>query len=190
MKHFHFPLISLFSLFSFIFIFALSSHAANHKEYAAKGSKTIKVFEKTNIHYAPSKLEGFNAADADGIIRLVNGRIILKKINVPHYERNVKVYIKTTVASNGDRWDKSGSVFVLPKKSAINLMTIAQGKNKFPAVDASKYEKLVGIVAGKDYLPTVELMRFMTPFGVGHFSGKDDKLSAKRRTVYIPKWAD
>ena len=194
MKHFHFPhftLISLSSLlFSFIFLFALSSHAANHKEYAAKGSKTIKVFEKTNIHYAPSKLEGFNAADADGIIRLVNGRIILKKINVPHYERNVKVYIKTTVASNGDRWDKSGSVFVLPKKSAINLMTIAQGKNKFPAVDAAKYEKFVGIVAGKDYLPTVELMRFMTPFGVGHFSGKDDKLSAKRRPVYIPKWAD
>ena len=33
-------------------------------------------------------------------------------------------------------------------------------------------------------------MRFMTPFGVGHFSGKDDKLSAKRRPVYIPKWAD
>ena len=142
MKHFHFPhftLISLSSLlFSFIFLFALSSHAANHKEYAAKGSKTIKVFDKTNVHYAPSKLEGFNAADADGIIRLVNGRIILKKINVPHYERNVKVYIKTTVASNGDRWDKSGSVFVLPKKSAINLKTIAQGKNKFPAVDAAK----------------------------------------------------
>ena len=98
MKHFFISLSSIFSLF---FLFTLSSHAANHKEYAAKGSKTIKVFEKTNIHYAPSKLEGFNAADADGIIRLVNGRIILKKINVPHYERNVKVYLKTTVASNG-----------------------------------------------------------------------------------------
>ena len=92
-----------------------------HKEFAAKGSTTIKVFAKENVHYAPNALSGFNEADADGIIRLVNGRIILKKIKVPHYERNVKVDIKTTIASNGDRWDKSGSVFVLPRHSAIIL---------------------------------------------------------------------
>ncbi|HCC86717.1 MAG TPA: N-glycanase, partial [Prevotella sp.] len=181
MKHF---------FLSFFILFPVVSFAANHKEYAAKGDTTIKVFEKANVRFVPSKLANYNAADADGIIRLVNGRIILKKIHVPHYERDTKVYIKTTVASNGDRWDKSGSVFVLPKKSAINLMTIAEGKNRFPAVDSAKYEKFVGIVAGKDYLPTVELMRFMTPFGVGYYSGKDNELSSKRRPVYIPKWAD
>lgn len=150
----------------------MAAPKSNHKEFAAKGNTTIKVFDKTNVHYDPAKLGGFNAADADGIIRLVNGRIILKKIQVPHYERNVKVYIKTTIASNGDRWDKTGSCFVLPRKSAINLLTIAEGKNKFPAVDSLKLEKLVGVVAGKDYLPTVELMRFMTPFGVGFYSNK------------------
>ena len=166
----------------------MAAPKSNHKEFAAKGNTTIKVFDKTNVHYDPTKIAGFNEADADGIIRLVNGRIILKKIQVPHYERNVKVYIKTTIASNGDRWDKTGSCFVLPRKSAINLMTIAEGKNKFPAVDSLKLEKLVGVVAGKDYLPTVELMRFMTPFGVGFYSNKNDTLSSKRRPVYIPKW--
>lgn len=165
----------------------MAAPKSNHKEFAAKGNTTIKVFDKINVHYDPTKLGGFNAADADGIIRLVNGRIILKKIQVPHYERNVKVYIKTTIASNGDRWDKTGSCFVLPRKSAINLMTIAEGKNKFPAVDSLKLEKLVGVVAGKDYLPTVELMRFMTPFGVGFYSN-NDTLTSKRRPVYIPKW--
>lgn len=166
----------------------MAAPKSNHKEFAAKGNTTIKVFDKTNVHYDPAKLGGFNAADADGIIRLVNGRIILKKIQVPHYERNVKVYINTTIASNGDRWDKTGSCFVLPRKSAINLMTIAEGKNKFPAVDSLKLEKLVGVVAGKDYLPTVELMRFMTPFGVGFYSSNNDTLTSKRRPVYIPKW--
>lgn len=166
----------------------MAAPKSNHKEFAAKGNTTIKVFDKINVHYDPTKLGGFNAADADGIIRLVNGRIILKKIQVPHYERNVKVYIKTTIASNGDRWDKTGSCFVLPRKSAINLMTIAEGKNKFPAVDSLKLEKLVGVVAGKDYLPTVELMRFMTPFGVGFYSSNNDTLTSKRRPVYIPKW--
>lgn len=166
----------------------MAAPKSNHKEFAAKGNTTIKVFDKANVHYDPTKIAGFNEADADGIIRLVNGRIILKKIQVPHYERNVKVYIKTTIASNGDRWDKTGSCFVLPRKSAINLMTIAEGKNKFPAVDSLKLEKLVGVVAGKDYLPTVELMRFMTPFGVGFYSSNNDTLSSKRRPVYIPKW--
>ena len=93
-----------------------------------------------------------------------------------------------TVASNGDRWDKSGSCFVLPKNTAVNLLSIAQGKRKFPEIDSLKLENMIGIVPGKDYLPTIELMRFMTPFGVGHFSAEDDSLSSKRRPVYIPKW--
>lgn len=66
----------------------MAAPKSNHKEFAAKGNTTIKVFDKTNVHYDPTKIAGFNEADADGIIRLVNGRIILKKILVPHYERN------------------------------------------------------------------------------------------------------
>ena len=38
-------------------LFSLSSTAANHKEYAAKGKKTITVFNKENIHFDPVKLE-------------------------------------------------------------------------------------------------------------------------------------
>ena len=112
----------------------------------------------------------------------------MKKITLPKYQRNIDVDIKVELASNGDRWDKSGSVFVLPKESVINLLNIAEGKQKFPEVDSTKYENMIGIVPGKDYLPTVELMRFMTPFGVGHFSAPDDSLSATRRPVYIPHW--
>ena len=79
---------------------------------------------------------------------------------------------------------------MLPRESAINLLSIAKGERKFPAVDAKKYEKFVGIVGDRDYVPTLELMRFMTPFGVGHFSSPDDTLTRHRRPVYIPKWAD
>lgn len=118
----------------------------------------------------PDTYPSFSEADSDGIIHLVNGRIILKKIQIPDYQRDVTVSVKVTVASNGDRWDKSGSCFVLPKNSAINLLSIAQGKNKFPKVDSLKLENMIGIVRGKDYLPTIELMRFMTPFGVGYYS--------------------
>lgn len=163
--------------------------AAKHKELPAKGDCNIQVFDKANVRFVPDiHKANYNAPDNDGIIHLVNGRIILKKITLPDYKRNISIKLKVTVASNGDRWDKSGSCFVLPKSAAINLLTIAEGKNKFPAIDSLKLENMAGIVAGKDYLPTVELMRFMTPFGVGHFSQENDALSSKRRPVYIPKW--
>ena len=168
--------------------FMMPADAANHKELPALGNTHIQVFDKTPVCFRPDSFPNYTPANADGVIRLVNGRIILKKITLPDYKRDVDVALKVTVASNGDRWDKSGSCFVLPKESVINLMNIAEGKRAFPAVDSAKYEKMIGIVPGKDYVPTLELMRFMTPFGVGYYSSDNDSLSSKRRPVYIPKW--
>ncbi|WP_304841199.1 PNGase F N-terminal domain-containing protein [Phocaeicola sartorii] len=168
--------------------FMMPADAANHKELPALGNTHIQVFDKTPVSFRPDSFPNYTPANADGVIRLVNGRIILKKITLPDYKRDVDVTLKVTVASNGDRWDKSGSCFVLPKESVINLMNIAEGKKAFPAVDSTKYEKMIGIVPGKDYVPTLELMRFMTPFGVGYYSSDNDSLSSKRRPVYIPKW--
>lgn len=175
------------SMFVSLFV-AMNIYAAGHKELPAKGDLNLAVFNKENIRFAPDVYPNYAEADANGVIHLVNGRIILKKIQIPDYQRDVTVSVKVTVASNGDRWDKSGSCFVIPKHSAINLLSIAQGKKKFPEIDSLKLEKMVGIVPGKDYLPTIELMRFMTPFGVGYYSENDDSLSSKRRPVYIPKW--
>lgn len=166
-----------------------TAFAAGHKELPAKGDYHLSVFEKTNVRFAPGEYpNSYHAPGSDGVIRLVNGRIILKKITIPAYQRNLTAKLTITVASNGDRWDKSGSCFVLPKESAINLLSIARDGAKFPAVDSLKLEKMVGILSGKGYLPTVELMRFMTPFGVGHYSNNNDTLTSKRRPVYIPKW--
>lgn len=161
------------------------------KELPAAGNRTVQVFSRTPVRFDPEQYPGaYNAPGPDGIYHLVNGRIILKKIALPEYRRNVSVDLRVSLASNGDRWDKSGSCFVLPKASAINLLNIARGEKHFPEVDSAKLEQMIGIVPGKDYLPTVELMRFMTPFGVGHYSSPDDSLSQRRKPVYIDQWAD
>ena len=57
------------------FIGLMSS--CGHKEYPAIGDTHIKVFDKANVCFQPGKYENFTEADADGVIRLVNGRIIL-----------------------------------------------------------------------------------------------------------------
>lgn len=162
--------------------------ACGPKEYPAMGDTDLKVFDDEVVCFHPDSLGNYNEANADSIIRLVNGRIILKKITLPDYQRNISMKVRVELASNGDRWDKSGSLFVLPKESAINLLNIAKGEKQFPAVDSTKLEKMIGIVPGENYLPTVELMRFMTPFGVGYYSQPEDKLTGKRLPVYIPEW--
>lgn len=160
-----------------------------HKEYAAVGDTQLQVFNQTNVCFQPDNYANFTDADNEGVIRLVNGRIIIKKITLPEYKRNVNVTLTVTLASNGDRWDKSGSCFVIPKESAINLLTIAKGEKQFPPIDSSKYEKMIGIVPDTDYTPTIELMRFMTPFGVGFYS-KSEERNEKFKPVYIDRWAD
>lgn len=164
--------------------------ACGPREVPAAGDYTVQVFDKTPVRFAPDLYPAGDNAAPDSIYHLVNGRIILKKITLPDYKRNVSVKLRVTIASNGDRWDKSGSCFVLPKASGINLLNIARGEKQFPAVDSTKLEQMLGIVPGPDYVPTVELMRFMTPFGVGHFSSPDDSLTRHRKPVYIDQWAD
>lgn len=165
--------------------------SCSHKELPAYGNSTIQVFNNTPLCFNPTLYpESYMPAGADSIIRLVNGRIILKKISLPHYKRNIDITAQVTVRSNGDRWDKSGSCFILPKESAVNLLNIAKGEKQFPAIDSTQIEKLVGVIPGEGYKPSVELIRFMTPFGVGHYSKDNDSLSSKRKPVYIDRWAD
>ncbi len=169
----------------------LLASSCGRKELPAMGNYTVRIFNDTPVCFDPNKYPGaYNAPGADSVYHLVNGRIILRKISLPDYKRNVDITLRVTVASNGDRWDKSGSCFVLPNASGINLLNIARGEKHFPEVDSTKLENMIGIVRGNDYLPTVELMRFMTPFGVGHFSSPDDSLTKHRKPVYIDHWAD
>lgn len=160
--------------------------SCGHRELPAQGDYSVRVFDHTPVCFAPDKYPAaFNEPGPDSIYHLVNGRILLKKITLPDYKRNVSLNLRVTIASNGDRWDKSGSCFVLPKASAIDLLNIARGEKQFPAVDSLKLEQMIGIVPGTDYKPTVELMRFMTPFGVGHYSSPTDSLSSKDRKSVV-----
>lgn len=170
----------------FLLSFTIGSTGAQNRK---KEAFTETVFEQTPILFNPNDFPD-GIVKKDGLIYLTNGRIVLKKINIPEFKNYTDVEINTSVVSNGDRWDKSGSCFVIHKNSAISMIDIASGKAEYPEHDSNRYEQLKGIVQGNDYLPTVELMRFMTPFGVGHYSDNADSVSAKRRPVYIDGWAE
>lgn len=126
-------------------------------------------------------LDGWNRYDA--------GRIAIQRFSKPTFEQPPLVTANVTLRSAGDPWDKSGTVFLIPKSSTLDLRAFEEGhfdldtsKHAYPAI--LPFETQDGDV----YQPAIELMRFITPFGVGHFS-ENDRLD-EYRPVYVPKWAN
>lgn len=150
---------------------------------------TVELFHDTPILFNPTDYPN-GVVEKEGLLYLGNGRIVLKKVTIPTFSNYTEADIEITLVSNGDPWDKSGSCFVIPRESVISMIDVAADRASYPPHDIDRYEELSGIVQGEGYLPTVELMRFMTPFGVGHFSSNDDSVSARRRPVYVDGWAE
>jgi len=170
-------------LFLVLVVFGQKLFASNHNtEFVIKPFNETSVCFNTNDY--PDKVW-----EEDGLIRLDHGRIVLKKIRVPKFKQNIVISAKVKLTSNGDRWDKSGSCFVIPASSVINLIEVAAGRAKYPDVDSTKLEHFKGIVPGENFSPNVELMRFMTPFGVGYFSKMDSVTAERRKPVYIDEFA-
>lgn len=144
------------------------------------GDKNISIFTNQRINFV-----GKSNKDTLNTKVLTDGRIVMKKIKFPKYEKDVKISLKLTLTSNGDRWDKSGSCFLIPSGSKQTILDYFEEKATLPK-DSLKYENLKGIVPTENYNPSIELLRFMTPFGVGFYS---DDTKKGRKPVYIDKWA-
>lgn len=166
----------VFSLLLVFLVFSCKGHKSHEnespieKDYQALGDAIIDVFKNTPIVFDGKAVpNGYHDPDANGVIRLVNGRLILKKLEMPKYERNVSVKLKVRLVSNGDQYDRSGSIFIMAKsKKGVSPIDIAKDE-KYPKMEG-KLEKYPGIIGLEDYEPCVEAMRFMTPFGVGYYS--------------------
>ena len=162
----------IFSLLVFL-LFSCKGHKDQppiKKDYKALGDAMVDVFKNAPVVFDTKAVpDGYHDPDANGIIRLVNGRLILKKLELPKYERNVSVKLKVRLVSNGDPYDRSGSIFILNNsKKGVSQIGVAKG-GQYPVMEG-ELGKYPGIIRLEDYEPCVEAMRFMTPFGVGHFS--------------------
>ena len=152
-------------------------------ELKEMGSRHIILFDEEPLHFNSEKYRGPIDPNLNDLVRIADGRILLRKLNLPVYGRDVKATLRITFSSAGDPWDKSGSCFIIPTNQEKNILTIFNGDYEFPEADES-VEGFKGIVSGENFLPTVELMRFMTPFGA------ITERTRNRKPVYIPYWEE
>ena len=139
----------------------------------------IPVFNKEQIHF----VEGIQSNDS--ILRYASGTVIVRKVKFPEIKKGSSVYVDVTQQSNGDAYDRTGSVFMIPmdKKSSF-LDGLKNGVNTLPAYENGNGKKYQGVVATKEYTPLLELMRFFTPFGVKHFNYLEQKNKIWQDSVF------
>ena len=148
---------------------------AEFEEYKIKSRYvTFPIFENETINFDPSiKTTSVDGADDGKTLRFSNGTVILKKIKFPkEVKKNAQVYAKLTNISNGDAYDRTGTVFILPVKHVRKTLLdgLALGVDKLPKYFDNDKNEYQGIVSDETYDTPIEIMRFFTSFGVGHFN--------------------
>ena len=161
--------------------FCLAGCASHALEAPARGSHHVDIWHKAAVKFTP----GINPDSVqleDGTYRLDAGRILLKPIVVPDHARRCDVLLDVTVTSAGDPWDKSGTLFALADEAGRDYL-----ERMLEGADADT-TCFAGVVREGDRMPALEWMRFITPFGVGHFS-HTDRANAYRPAA-VAAWAD
>lgn len=126
---------------------------------------TLKVFDNEIINFSDQSKSDEN------IKRFANGTIILKKIKFPKISQGENVFVELKQQSNGDAYDRTGTVFFIPEeKSQTFFDGLEKGAKTLPLYENGNGKQYYGVVSTQNYQPTVELMRFFTSFGINKFN--------------------
>jgi hypothetical protein len=127
-----------------------------------------------------NELIRFGDIVSDSVMRFAHGTVILKKVKVPEINAESQIFIDLVEKSNGDAYDRTGSVFLIAEDQKTTFLDGMQGgMETIPYYLDEGGAKYPGMVRTDGFSPVFELMRFFTPFGVSHFN---DRLQLKGKT--------
>nr|WP_245405031.1 GLPGLI family protein [Chryseobacterium sp. SSA4.19] len=126
---------------------------------------TLKVFENETINFSEN-----SKSDSD-IKRFANGTIILKKVKFPKISEGENIFAELKQQSNGDAYDRTGTVFFIPQDQSQSFFDgLEKGVKTLPVYENGNGKQYYGVTATENYSPAVEMMRFFTAFGINKFN--------------------
>lgn len=126
---------------------------------------TIPIFKDEIVNFSSESKSN------DSIFRFANGTIIVKKVTFPELKKGELVFLDVLEQSNGDAYDRTGSVFVIPEDKEQSFFDgLQNGANVLPIYENGNGKKYQGVIATENYSPIIELMRFFTPFGIKQYN--------------------
>ncbi|WP_163708617.1 PNGase F N-terminal domain-containing protein [Mangrovibacterium lignilyticum] len=136
--------------------------------------KEVPVFTRQQLNWG-GNIENPKGEYTDSLYRFAGGTVVVKRVKLPEVPDGTSVFAEVTEQSNGDAYDRTGSVFVIPVDKARSFLDgLTDGVDSLPQYTSKEGKVYQGVVETTDYDPLIELMRFFTPFGVHHFNKKRD----------------
>jgi len=87
---------------------------------------TIPLFKDQIINFSEESTQGnaerSGAKSNDSILRFANGTIAVRKVKFPKIKVGSQVFIDLTEQSNGDAYDRTGALFLIPTDKATSFL--------------------------------------------------------------------
>ncbi|MGN6266026.1 MAG: PNGase F N-terminal domain-containing protein [Ginsengibacter sp.] len=141
---------------------------------------TIPIFSHQQINFTDSIVNPTENRE-NVTYRYAGGTLVLKKMKLPEKRNNI-VFAHLSEYSNGDAYDRTGSVFIIPTNRPISFLDGLKNVHALPLYKDKQGKEYQGVIQTENYLPPLELMRFFTPFGVRYFN--------ERSKIKGYNWAD
>lgn len=126
---------------------------------------TLNIFENETINFSDA------SKSDDQIKRYANGTILLKKIKFPAITEGENIFVELKQQSNGDAYDRTGTVFFIPQDKEKSFFDgLEKGAKTLPVYENGNGKQYYGITATDNYSPAMEMMRFFTAFGIQKFN--------------------
>ncbi len=126
---------------------------------------TLNIFKNEIINFSDKIVLN------DSVKRFAKGTVIARKIKIPATAAGDRIFVDVTAQSNGDAYDRTGSVFIIPTDGKISFLdALNNGIQKLPVYDNGNGKKYQGVTLTPTYTPLIELMRFFTPFGIKSYN--------------------
>ena len=150
----------------------------------ALGDHSVTLWSGDTLSFVPGRPVDTVLTDR-GDYRLDAGRIRLKPIVLPHRDRQCAITVNVSLRSAGDPWDKSGTLFAFADAAGRDYLQRMQDGSD---ADTTRFAGILSNPEETNREPALELLRFITPFGVGHFSHTERAEAYKPESVGA--WAD
>jgi len=121
--------------------------------------QTIQIFNREQINYG-NTINNPTEDLLNHTYRFSNGTVLLKKIKLPKISTGSIVMAEVNSWSNGDAYDRTGSLFIIPtKKEKSFLDAFKNGIDEVPIYNNNKGDEFQGVVQTKSYLTTTRKLK-------------------------------
>ena len=131
------------------------------------GVISVPVFDQQTVCFNGAKLSG---ELKEGVVYpAAGGSVILKKVKLPTQIADRAIFVEVVQYSDGDAYDRTGSVFVIPTGKEKSFIDALKDLKSVPAFHAAGKD-FPALISTPTYDVPVELMRFFTGFGVRKYN--------------------